>query len=97
MNYLDQAGIGSDSWRKLFTMEGKSDVTIGIRIRIAYMRNYASVVRLTFQRVLGCHCLFGEPAASRVVHVQSQSYPVPQDMICGFACAVPNRILFCRI
>eukprot|EP00957_Ditylum_brightwellii_P144901 11036674-Ditylum_brightwellii.AAC.1 len=50
-------------------MEGKSDVTIGIRIRFAYVRNYALVVQLMFLHILGCCCLFGEPAASRVVRV----------------------------
>eukprot|EP00957_Ditylum_brightwellii_P055810 4228587-Ditylum_brightwellii.AAC.1 len=69
MNYLGQAGTGSDSWQKGFAMEGKSDVTIGIQIRIAYIRNYTSVVRLTLRRILGCRCPFGGPAASRVVHV----------------------------
>eukprot|EP00957_Ditylum_brightwellii_P065459 4966078-Ditylum_brightwellii.AAC.1 len=71
MNYLDQAGIGSDSWQMPFAMEGKSDVTIRIRIRIAYVQNYALVVRPTFQRILECCCLFGGPAASHVVRVQS--------------------------
>eukprot|EP00957_Ditylum_brightwellii_P158773 12085317-Ditylum_brightwellii.AAC.1 len=48
-------------------MEG--DVTIGIPIRIAYVRNYVSAVRPMFQHILGCCCLFGGPAASCVVHV----------------------------
>eukprot|EP00957_Ditylum_brightwellii_P002384 182915-Ditylum_brightwellii.AAC.1 len=78
-------------------MEGKSDVTIGIQISIAYVQNYASVVRPMFRRILGCCCLFGEPAASCIVRVQSQSYPVMPDTIRGFAYAVTNRILFRRI
>eukprot|EP00957_Ditylum_brightwellii_P170731 12995313-Ditylum_brightwellii.AAC.1 len=71
MNYLDQAGIGSDSWQKGFAMEGKSDVTIGIRIRIMYVQNYALVLQLMFQCILGCHCLFRGPAASHVVCARS--------------------------
>eukprot|EP00957_Ditylum_brightwellii_P043594 3304418-Ditylum_brightwellii.AAC.2 len=69
MNILDQAGIGSDLWQKRFAMEGKSDVTIGIQIRIVYIQNYASVVQPTFQRILGCRCPFGGPAALRIVRV----------------------------
>eukprot|EP00957_Ditylum_brightwellii_P137869 10511570-Ditylum_brightwellii.AAC.1 len=45
-----------------------TDVTIRIRIRIAYVQNYASVVQPTFQHILGCCCLFGGPAASHVVN-----------------------------
>eukprot|EP00957_Ditylum_brightwellii_P181927 13860362-Ditylum_brightwellii.AAC.1 len=69
MNYLDQAGIGSDSWQMGFAIEGKSDVTIGIWIHISYVRNYVSVVRPMFRHILGCCCLFGGPAASHVVCV----------------------------
>eukprot|EP00957_Ditylum_brightwellii_P070902 5388322-Ditylum_brightwellii.AAC.1 len=69
MNYLDQAGIGSDLWQKGFAVEGKSDVTIRIQICIMYVQNYTSVIRPTFQCILGCCCPFGGPAASHVVHV----------------------------
>eukprot|EP00957_Ditylum_brightwellii_P170867 13005139-Ditylum_brightwellii.AAC.1 len=45
------------------------DVTIRIRICIAYVQNYASVVRPTFWHILGCCCLFRGPAASHVVRM----------------------------